>query len=152
MSNISSWGKRSRRRWQLGVPCVEVLRSEFDAGGYDLVMSYRNVTRHIQLKTKTVGGKTDAVRINVKLMDKPSGCVLWIVVTPDLVFDHYLWFGGEPGEPLPDISANMIAKHSKGTSLGKKNERPMHRVIARGKFERILALDLSLGKLFGQLP
>ena len=108
--------------------------------------------RHIQFKTKTVGGKTDAVKINVKLMDKPNGCVLWIVVTPDLVFDHYLWFGGEPGEPLPDIRANMIAKHSKGTSLGKKSERPMHRVIARRKLERILALDLILGKLFGQLP
>lgn len=114
-------------------------------------MGSRNVTRHIQFKTKTVGGKTDAVKINVKLMDKPSGCVLWIVVTPDLVFDHYLWFGGEPGEPLPDISATLIAKHSKGTSLGKKNERPMHRVIAKGKFERIATLDLILGKLFGQL-
>ncbi len=57
-------------------------------------MGYRNVTRHIQFKTKMLGGKTDAVKINVRLMDKPSGCVLWIVVTPDLVFDHYLWFGG----------------------------------------------------------
>lgn len=115
-------------------------------------MGYRNVTRHIQFKTRTVGGKTDAVKIKPLSVDKPSGCVLWIVVTPDLVFDHYLWFGGEPGEPLPDISANMIAKHRKGTSLGKKHERPMHRVIAKGKFERILALDLILGKLFGQLP
>ncbi len=115
-------------------------------------MGYRNVTRHIQFKTTMLGGKTDAVKINAKLMDKPSGCVLWIVVTRDLVFDHYLWFGGEPGKPLPDISANMIAKHSKGTSLGKKNERPMDRVIAKGKFERILALDLILRELFGQFP
>ncbi len=33
-------GETLRTLWQLGVTDVEVLRSEFDAGGYDLVMSY----------------------------------------------------------------------------------------------------------------
>ena len=33
-------GDALRRLWQLGMTDVEVLRSEFDAGGYDLVMSY----------------------------------------------------------------------------------------------------------------
>src|SRR3546814_19219781 len=60
---------------------VEVLRSEFDAGGYDLVMARGRVTRHIQFKTKIVGGKTDEVKISLRLMEKPTGCVLWIVVT-----------------------------------------------------------------------
>src|SRR3546814_18537826 len=96
----------------------------FDAGGYDLVMARGRVTRHIQFKTKIVGGKTDEVKISLKLMEKPSGCVLWIVVTPDLVFDHYLWFGAGPGESLPDISAFAVAKHSKGTAQGEKNARP----------------------------
>jgi hypothetical protein len=120
-------GEALRRLWQLGVTDVEVLRSEFDAGGYDLVMARGRVTRHIQFKTKIVGGKTDEVKISLKLMDKPSGCVLWIVVTPDLLFDHYLWFGAGPGEPLPDINAFAVAKHSKGTAQGEKNERPNHR-------------------------
>ena len=40
-------GDALRRLWQLGVSDVEVLRSEFDTGGYDLVMSYRKVVRHI---------------------------------------------------------------------------------------------------------
>lgn len=33
-------GDALRRLWQLGVTDVEVLRSEFDAGGYDLVMTH----------------------------------------------------------------------------------------------------------------
>lgn len=33
-------GDALRRLWQRGVTDIEVLRSEFDAGGYDLVMSY----------------------------------------------------------------------------------------------------------------
>lgn len=144
-------GEALRRLWQIGVTDVEVLRSEFDAGGYDLVMSYHRVTRHIQFKTKTLGGKTDEVKINLKLMDKPSGCILWIVVTPDLLFDHYLWIGGKPGEPLPDISRNMIAKHAKGNAQGEKAERPNHRTIRISKFEKLVSLDMVLERLFGAL-
>lgn len=144
-------GKALRRLWQWGVSDIEVLRSEFDAGGYDLVMSHGAVTRHIQLKTKTLGGKTNAVKVNLRLADKPSGCVLWIVVTPDLLFDHYLWFGGLPGERLPDIAHHAVAKHSKGTSRGVKTARPNHRVVGIAKFERLTDLDMVLARLFGSI-
>ena len=93
-------GDALRRLWQIGVTDVEVLRSEFDAGGYDLVMSYRKVVRHIQFKTVTVDGKADAIKVSLKLGEKPSGCVIWIVVTPELALQSYLWFGGPPGEQL----------------------------------------------------
>jgi len=76
---------------------------------------------------------------------------LWIVVTPDLQFDHYLWFGGKPGEPLPDISRNMIAKHAKGNAQGEKAERPNHRTIRISKFEKLVSLDMVLERLFGAL-
>jgi hypothetical protein len=144
-------GEALRRLWQLGVTDVEVLRSEFDAGGYDLVMARGRVTRHIQFKTKIVGGKTDEVKISLKLMEKPSGCVIWIVVTPDLLFDHYLWFGAGPGEPLPDISPFAVAKHSKGTAEGEKNERPNHRKVRISRFEKVASLDEILLRLFGDL-
>jgi hypothetical protein len=145
-------GEALRRLWQRGVTGVEVLRSEFDAGGYDLVMSYKAITRHIQFKTVTLGGRAPRVTASLKLMEKPSGCIIWIVVSPDLDLVSYLWFGNAPDVPLPDISGFPVACHAKGTSTGKKNERPMHRVIAKGKFEKIASLDLILGKLFGPLP
>ena len=48
--------------------------------------------RHIKLKTLRVGGKASDAKIGLKPAEKPSGCVIWIVVTPDLHFDHFLWF------------------------------------------------------------
>src|ERR1035437_4906557 len=100
-----------RRLWQLGVTDVEVLRSEFDAGGYDLVMSYRKIVRHIQFKTMMVNGKAASIKASLKLMEKPSGCIIWIIVTPELVLQSYLWLGGPPGQPLPDIQDLRVAKH-----------------------------------------
>lgn len=144
-------GAALQRLWQRGVTDVEVLRSEFDAGGYDLVMSLRKVVRHIQFKTSTVGGKAANTKINVKLLEKPSGCVIWIIVTPELNFRSYLWLGGSPGEPLPDIRGMKSAKHTKANAQGIKAERPNHRIVRRSHFEKLDTLDAVLDRLFGAL-
>ena len=44
-------GDALRAFWRRGVFNVEVLRSKFDAHGYDLVMERDAVVRHIQFKT-----------------------------------------------------------------------------------------------------
>ncbi len=144
-------GDALRRLWQRGVTDVEVLRSEFDAGGYDLVMSHRRIVRHIQFKTSTVGGKAASIKAGLKLMEKPSGCILWIVVTPGLDLQSYLWFGGPPGDPLPDIAGMKVAKHTKGNADGLKAERPNQRIIPRSRFERLDSLDDILERLFGPI-
>jgi hypothetical protein len=144
-------GDALRRLWQLGVKDVEVLRSEFDAGGYDIVMSQHKIVRHIQFKTVMVDGKAAHTKVSLKLTDKPSGCVIWMVVTPELGLDSYLWFGGAPGEPLPDIRQMKVAKHTKGNAEGTKTERPNHRLVPRSHFERLDTLDAVLDRLFGRL-
>ena len=142
-------GEALRRCWVRGITDVEVLRSESDSFGYDLVMGRGPIVRHIQLKTLRVGGKASDAKIGLKLMEKPSGCVIWIVVTPDLHFDHFLWFGGLPGAPLPDIRDLKVAKHTKGDSEGAKAERPAHRLVPRRRFEKLPSLDAVLVHLFG---
>ena len=144
-------GDALRWLWQRGVTNVEVLRSEFDAGGYDLVMSYRKIVRHIQFKTTMVNGKAASIKASLKLMDKPSGCIIWIIVTSELVLHSYLWFGGPPGQPLPDIQDMRVARHSKANAEGNKAERPDHRIVPRGRFERLGSLDEVLERLFGPL-
>ena len=144
-------GDALRRLWQLGIVDVEVLRSEFDAGGYDIVMSRGSVIRHIQFKSVMVTGKAARTSISMKLQEKPSGCVIWIVVTPELHFDHYLWFGNAPGQPLEDISEYAVTKHSKGNADGIKLERAGHRIVPRGQFDRLQSLDTVLARLFGPL-
>src|SRR5467141_3677437 len=86
-----------RRLWQLGIVNVEVLRPEFDAHGYDLVMARGPIVRHIQLKTGTALAPGD-VSVSRALADKPSGCVIWIRVTETLEMGPFFWFGGAPGE------------------------------------------------------
>lgn len=145
-------GESLRRLWVRGVTDVEVLRSEFDAGGYDLVMSRGTIVRHIQLKTSRAEGKAVSITGSLKLLSKPSGCILWILVTPGLELQTYLWFGGVPGHPLPDIAAMKVAQHTKANALGIKLGKPNHRVIPRSQFEKLGSLDEVLERLFGSLP
>lgn len=144
-------GEVLRALWLRGLVDVEVLRSEFDAGGYDLVMSHRKLVRHIQFKTTMVDGKAVNTSISLKLMEKPSGCVIWIIVTPELRFESFLWFGSPPGEPLPNIREMKVAKHAKANAEGVKAERPNHRTVPRSRFERLDKLDSVLFRLFGPL-
>ena len=150
-------GDALRRLWQLGIMDVEVLRSEFDAGGYDLVMSRLNVIRHIQFKSVLVDGKAARTSISLKLMEKPSGCVIWFVVTPELDCQSYLWLGGSPGESLQavlrdDIKDLSVTMHTKCNAEGTKTERPNHRVVPRHRFEKLDDIDAVLRRLFGALP
>jgi hypothetical protein len=46
-------GDALRAFWRQEVFNVEVLRSEFDAFGYDLVMTRGRIVRHVQFKTGT---------------------------------------------------------------------------------------------------
>ena len=145
-------GEALRNLWRRGVTDVEVLRSEFDAGGYDVVMGLGKIVRHIQFKTITSGGKGTSVNVSLKLRDKPGGCVIWIVITPKLDLESFLWFGGAPGEALPDIDHMKAARHAKANAQGVKNTRPNHRIVPRSRFEKIGSLNIVLERLFGALP
>lgn len=68
-----------RYLWNRKMYQVEVLKSQVDDSGYDLVIEYQTILRHIQLKASYHGAKTNRVPINTKLGTKPSGCVIWII-------------------------------------------------------------------------
>jgi hypothetical protein len=145
-------GEVLRWLWQRRVTDVEVLRSEFDASGYDLVMGYKKIDRHIQFKTTLVNGKATGVKASCKLMDKPSGCIIWISVSEKLELVSYRWLGGAPGEPFPDIRSMKNAKHTKGNAKGDKAERPEHRIVPRASFDPPCSFPKIMERLFGPLP
>ncbi|WP_442807661.1 hypothetical protein [Trinickia soli] len=140
--------------WKHGVYDVEVLRSEFDAGGYDLVMTCCGIDRYIQLKTVLADKKPDRLKASMKLERKPGGCIVCVGVPDDLDPGGfvYRWFGDTPDKPLPAIGAMQVAKHTKGDATGAKNERPAHRVIPGSHFEQLPSLDALLDRLFGSTP
>lgn len=132
---------------------VEVLRSEIDTSGYDLLLECNGVIRHVQLKNSIVGSKTAYQKINIALSKKPSGCVVWLVREEDKsknrVNLNYLYFGDVPGKPLPSLKTFKVAKHTKGDAKGVKKERPLIRQVPKSKFIELTGIDELLGKLFG---
>lgn len=129
---------------------MDVLRSEFDAQGHDVVLEATGVIRHVQLKATLEGGKRRNVDINVKLRSKPSGCIVWMTVDPStLSIGRYLWFGGEPGEPLPHLG-ERVTRHSKGNAAGTKALRPALRNLPASAFESLEgSLETLAKRLFG---
>ena len=139
--------------WFRYAKIVEVLRSEIDSSGYDLLLECNHVIRHVELKTSTPEARRISQNINMALAQKPSGCVVWIIREEDEVKNRvnlrYLFFGNPPGEPLPSLKSFKIAKHPKGDSHGIKKERPSIRRVPKSKFIAVSGIKELLEKLFG---
>ncbi|MEM1428788.1 MAG: hypothetical protein AAGG09_04950 [Pseudomonadota bacterium] len=138
--------------WAHGVFDVEILRSEFDARGYDLALSRGDVTRHIQLKAKRKSGKTRHVPISHRLARRAAGCVIVFVVNDDLRTDHYLWFGGAPADPLPSLEGFARSRHTKGDASGVKAERRHHVQLPLSRCTALGTMDEVASALLGPLP
>jgi hypothetical protein len=138
-----------RTLWRRGITDVEILRPEFDAHGYDMVMSRGVVVRHVQLKTQAAG----KVSVGVALAQKPSGCVVWIGLNKDtLELGPFMWFGGLPGEPLPDISVYQNSKRATHNAAGVRPVRKNHHILPPAAFTKLITLDEVVERLFGDLP
>jgi hypothetical protein len=138
--------------WFVRGRVVDVLHSPVDAYGYDLVLQSGGVTRHVQLKTKRLSGKTARYNLSTLLYNQPAACVVvleWELSpgTSRLAL-QYRWFGGGPHEPIPYLG-EKVAKHTKGDSLGVKKEKPLHRVVALGKFAKVSSMAELAELLFG---
>ena len=135
--------------WRSDARDIEVLKSEVDRGGYDIVLEANGVIRHVQLKSSFRGSKVREVDVSTKLLRKPGGCIIWLEFDREsLAIERYYWFGGKVGAALPDLGLR-ISRHSKGNSEGEKNERPIHRVLTRGRFETLVNISEVVEKLFG---
>jgi len=114
-----------------------------------VVLESNNIIRHVQLKSSFRGSKVREVDVSTKLLRKPGGCILWLEFDREsLAIEQFYWFGGNVGTALPDLG-QRISRHSKGNSDGEKNERPIHRVLTRGRFEALANIGEVVEKLFG---
>lgn len=129
---------------------LEISKPEVDNSGYDLIIESQDIIRHVQLKAAFSASKTSRQNIHVSLSKKPSGCVVWIYFDENtLSLGPFLFFGGNPGEPLPSISALKTAKHTKADADGHKAERPNIRIINKGSFSVFNSIDELFTALFG---
>lgn len=130
---------------------IEVLRPEFDANGYDVVLEANGIMRHVQFKAMRRGGKRRHVDVSLALAQKPSGCIVWFVVDETaLELGPFYWLGGGPGEPLPTLG-DKITRHSKGNADGVKLERQNHRQVPIRNFTKLETMREVATVLFGDL-
>src|ERR1700738_2400192 len=142
-------GELLRGLWRKNVRDLEVLHPEVDSGGYDLALEFRGLTRHVKLKSSFTGAKRSEITASVRLLDRPSACILWIFFDPDtLALGPFLWFGGAPGERIPSMG-EKIARHTKPNAKLEKADRLAHRVIAKKSFEKLDTIKDVITKLVG---
>jgi hypothetical protein len=145
-------GEVMKHLWLRGNIRIETLKPQVDDAGYDLVLEANGVVRHVQLKSSHAGSSTSDVRVSLHLAKKPSGCIVWLWFDPKtLQLGPFLFFGGPPGHPLPNIADFKTAKHAKGNAQGIKLERPNVRVIPKSQFETLPSVSELVLRLFGPL-
>jgi hypothetical protein len=146
-------GEVLRYLWCQGITTAEFLRPEVDSGGYDLMIEFNAVIRHIQLKSSHREASTARQNVNVRLAEKSSGCVVWVLFDErTLTLGPFLWFGGLPGQPLPNLGSLPVARHTKGNAQGVKAVRPNIRVLKRTLFEKLESVPELVERLFGRMP
>lgn len=145
-------GEVMRHVWLSGLRRLEVLKPQVDDGGYDLVLEAGNVVRHVQLKATFKGSTVKSFKVNLGLAGKPSGCVICMLFDQEnLDLGPFYWFGGKPGEKLPDLINFKTAKHTKGNAQGVKTERPNLRVLPLSAFQQVPDIQALATLLFGSL-
>ena len=149
---LSLMSELTQEAWFGRGQIVDVLHSTVDAFGHDVVLECGPVLRHVQIKSRHADSATNQYKINTRLAERPSGCVVWLgwARRPDTnrLMMEYRWFGGLPGEALPNLG-DKVAKHSKANSQGIKLERPGIRIVPLSRFERLSGVAELIDRLFG---
>ena len=120
---------------------VEVLRSEVDAAGYDLILESGGVIRHVQVKASRRGARTSKQTVNARLEQRSGGCIIWIFYSVNPATSRaelsYRW---REATSLPATRG----RHSRG-----RGPRENTRVIRKGDFEEVPTISALVDRLFG---
>jgi len=141
-------GDLLRHLWRLGRYDVEVLYSDFDAYGYDIVVSVGKVLRHVQLK---VGVRASPVRValSTRLAKKPSACAIWISIDRTLAIQGYWWFGNEPEHQIPNMDEFTVANRVTRNKDGLRPVRLAHKIVPDKAWVRVDRIEDIIVRLFG---
>ena len=134
-------GELLRFLWARGERSMQILRSEVDASGHDLVIICNGVTRFIQLKSSRSDAKTSETTVHVGIAQQRDGCVIWLSFDRQMCLE-YLWYGEAPGAALS--LGDKYGRHTRGS----KAERPQTRVLKRSDFTRLTDVAELAQRLF----
>ena len=94
---------------------LDVLRSEVDDGGIDLVLSSGDRTRYIQLKARAETTAPNPYQISNRLLEVVGGAIVWIRYSKETLarLDYFALVGGL-AERLSDLASFEPATNKKG--------------------------------------
>lgn len=115
LSDIYKWA------WRQNNIALEILHSEVDDSGYDVVVSINNQIRFLQLKGLKGEGTTKTFNLNERLADKPGAAIVIINYSDNGdSFNTTYQYCEINREKLTNL---RTAKHAKANSQGVKAER-----------------------------
>lgn len=132
---------------------LQVFKADVDDAGFDLVLGCNGIMRFIQIKQTHLQGNAVKYSMRLNFARLKSACAVVLVYNAaDLEIDHCLFFGGAPGEPMPDIEGNPTSLlPGRRTADGKRKSRENYRDVPRREFQRLLHTSELVDRLF-QLP
>lgn len=138
----------SRALWLTGCRDFDVLRSNVDDNGFDLMIEAKNVIRHIQFIFTANGDETLDAKVDYRLSTKASGCIIWVEYDPDtLNITTYGWYGTYQGLGLPRIWVPERSSHNSDSIKPLTDNR---RLLQKSKFTPVRSIHQLIGHLFGR--
>jgi hypothetical protein len=138
--------------WHKKGVTLEIIHAEIDINGYDLIISYKNTNRYIQLKTTDIKSKTYNQNFNSLILNKENPCIIWILRSYDNNKNDYdfsyLFWGSDVKKSLPDIEKYKTAKQNKPNLSGKKEYRKNIKIIPKKDFIKFNTIEKLFNKLF----
>ena len=112
---------------------LNIMRSEVDAFGVDLVLSVADVSRHVQMKTRSGSPPANAYSISEALWSISGGCVVWMRYDPvSLEPTNYNLFG------LPIPTMDKFQKSDRKGFRMVKMQQATHRNLSIAALAKVL--------------
>jgi hypothetical protein len=83
---------------------LNVLKSEVDAYGFDLVLSVAERAFHVQMKTRSGSPPPNAYELSESLWRLPNACAIWMLYDPTTIEPTGYYLLGSPLPPIDDFA------------------------------------------------
>lgn len=128
----------------------QVFKTDVDDSGFDLVLGCKGMMRFIQIKQTHLQGKAAKYSMRLDFTRMMGACAIVVVFDGNaLEIDHFLFYGGLPGESMPDISGNQPSlSPGRRSADGTRKIRANYRDVSRSVFQGPLGIAGLVNLLF----
>ena len=115
---------------------LHIFNREVDDAGFDLVLSYTDKLRYIQVKQLHSHGQNARFPVRLEFTRLPGSCVVLVVHSEStLEVEHYRFLGGSARDSMPIVENEKVSLSThKRETHGKRKPRPHYRDIPLRKF------------------